>query len=43
MLELPRSLPKRLALLALAAFFVAAGVGHFVKPDFFVKGYTYQT
>jgi uncharacterized membrane protein len=37
MLELPRQIPKRVALLALSAFFVAAGVGHFVAADFFVS------
>jgi uncharacterized membrane protein len=36
LLELPRSLPKRLALLLLALFFVAAGVTHFTSPEFFV-------
>jgi len=36
MLELPESLPKRVALLLLALFFVAAGVSHFRSPGFFV-------
>ena len=36
MLELPSRIPKRVALLLLAAFFVAAGVAHFASPDFFV-------
>ena len=35
MLELPRSRVKRIALFALSAFFVFAGVQHFVNPDFF--------
>jgi uncharacterized membrane protein len=37
MLQLPQRLPKRVALLALAAFFVAAGVNHFANPDFYVR------
>lgn len=37
MLELPRSRPRRYALLALSAFFVAAGVNHFANPDFYVR------
>ena len=37
MLELPRSPWRRFALLLLAANFVAAGVMHFVRPDFFVR------
>ena len=36
MLELPRSPLKRIALLLLALFFVAAGVTHFTNPGFFV-------
>jgi uncharacterized membrane protein len=36
MLQLPRQLAKRVALLALVPFFVAAGIGHFVNEDFFV-------
>ncbi len=35
-LQLPRRLPKRIALLALSAFFVVAGVNHFANPDFYV-------
>ncbi len=34
--QLPRSIPRRIALLLLAAFFVVAGVNHFVNPDFYV-------
>jgi uncharacterized membrane protein len=34
-LDLPRSLPKRIALLLLALFFVGAGVSHFTNPGFF--------
>jgi uncharacterized membrane protein len=34
---LPRGLPKRILLLLLAAFFVFAGVNHFVNPDFYVR------
>lgn len=37
MLDLPRSLPKRIALLLLAAFFVTAGVMHFTNAEFFVR------
>ena len=36
MLDLPNGLPKRLALLGLSLFFVAAGINHFVNPDFYV-------
>ncbi len=36
MLELPKQLPKRVALLALVPFFVGAGIGHFLNADFFV-------
>jgi uncharacterized membrane protein len=35
-LELPRSLPKRIALLLLVPFYVSAGVNHFVNPEFYV-------
>ncbi len=37
MFELPRSWPKRIALLLLALFFVNAGVSHFTNTDFFVS------
>jgi uncharacterized membrane protein len=37
MLQLPQSVPRRLALLALAVFFVGAGVNHFANPDFYVR------
>lgn len=33
---MPRTWPKRIGLLLLAAFFVFAGVSHFTRPDFFV-------
>jgi uncharacterized membrane protein len=33
---MPRSWPKRIALVLLAAFFVFAGVTHFTNPEFFV-------
>ncbi len=36
MLDLPQSLAKRISLFAIAAFFVAAGVGHFTHTEFFV-------
>ena len=36
MLQLPDRRARRLALLGLAAFFVVAGVNHFVNPDFYV-------
>lgn len=36
MLDLPRAWPKRIALVALAIAFVAAGGNHFVNPDFFL-------
>ena len=36
MLQLPNGRGRRLALLALAGFFVVAGVNHFVNPDFYV-------
>ena len=35
MLDLPKRLAKRIALLVLSAFFVVAGVNHFVNPDFY--------
>lgn len=35
-LDLPRSRPRRIALLLLAAFFVVAGVNHFLNPQFYV-------
>jgi uncharacterized membrane protein len=35
-LELPASMLKRLALIALAFVFVAAGVNHFVNPEFYI-------
>jgi uncharacterized membrane protein len=35
--DLPRSLPRRIALFGVAFFFVAAGVAHFVNSDFFVS------
>ncbi len=37
MLQLPRSLPRRIALLLLSAFFMFAGVSHFTNPDFFLR------
>jgi uncharacterized membrane protein len=37
MFAMPRSLPRRIALLLLAAFFVYAGVGHFTNPAFFLS------
>ena len=36
MLDLPARLPKRIALFGLALFFVAAGINHFLNPDFYV-------
>ena len=36
MLQLPKRLGKKLGLLGLSAFFVVAGVNHFVNPDFYV-------
>ena len=36
MLQLPKGRARRLALLALAAFFVVAGANHFVHPDFYL-------
>ncbi len=37
MLQLPKQRARRLALFALAAFFVVAGVNHFVNPDFYLR------
>lgn len=37
MLQLPQGRVRRIALLVLAAFFVAAGVNHFVNPGFYVR------
>lgn len=37
MLQLPRGRARRAALLLLSAFFVVAGVNHFVNPDFYVR------
>ncbi len=36
MLKLPRSIPRRILLLLLAAFFVFGGINHFRNPDFYV-------
>ena len=36
MLNLPRSMPRRVLLLLLAAFFVGGGVNHFLNPEFYV-------
>lgn len=36
MLNLPARVSKRLALLGLSLFFVAAGINHFLNPDFYV-------
>ncbi len=36
MLQLPKRLGKKLALLGLSAFFVVSGANHFVNPDFYV-------
>ena len=36
MLDLPRSLGRKIALLLLAAFWFFGGVNHFVSPDFYV-------
>ncbi len=36
MLQLPKRLGRRFALLGLGVFFVVAGVNHFVNPDFYV-------
>ncbi len=37
MFALPRSLPRRIALLALALMFVVAGALHFTSPEFYVS------
>ena len=37
MFALPRSFPRRIALLALALMFVVAGALHFTSPDFYVS------
>ena len=37
MFDFPASWPKRFALVLLALFFLAAGVGHFVNSKFFVS------
>ncbi|MEO5798085.1 MAG: DoxX family protein [Gemmatimonadales bacterium] len=37
MLKLPAHPAKKLALLALALFYIAAGVNHFVHQDFYVR------
>ena len=37
MFTLPHSLPQRIGLLLLAAFFTYAGVSHFTNPEFFVS------
>ena len=37
MLQLPKGLARKLALLALSAFFAVAGANHFVNPDFYVE------
>ena len=36
MLDLPDSVPKRIALFALAFAFVSLGVNHFINPEFYV-------
>jgi len=36
MLELPDSIPKRIALFLLALAFTAAGVNHFINPEFYI-------
>ncbi len=36
MLKLPRSIPRRVLLLLLAAFFVFGGINHFRSPDVYV-------
>jgi len=35
-LDLPRGLGRRFGLIALAVFFVVAGINHFLNPDFYV-------
>jgi len=37
MFELPRGLPRRIALITLALFFISAGIGHFVNTDFYLS------
>ncbi len=37
MFELPRGLLRRIALIALAFSFLAAGIGHFVNTEFYVS------
>jgi uncharacterized membrane protein len=37
MLKLPRSLPKKLALLGLGPFYIVAGANHFLSPDFYLS------
>ncbi len=37
MFELPRGLLRRIALIALALFFLAAGIAHFVNTQFYVS------
>jgi uncharacterized membrane protein len=37
MLDLPASLPRRIALLVLGVFYVGAGANHFADPDFYVR------
>ena len=37
MFELPRGLPRRIALIALTLAFVAAGIGHFINTDFYLS------
>jgi uncharacterized membrane protein len=36
MIDLPRGLARRIALLLLAIFWLAGGINHFVNPDFYV-------
>jgi uncharacterized membrane protein len=36
MLQLPKGLARKFALLALSAFFVLGGANHFLNPDFYV-------
>jgi uncharacterized membrane protein len=36
MLDLPDSIPKRIALFFLAIAFIASGINHFVNPGFFI-------
>lgn len=36
MFNLPPTLPKRLSILLLALFFIAAGLNHFINPDFYL-------